>query len=539
MSIKPRLILAVISIIFGAGLTLTLGASLSMAATVSLSGPMVNGDVTRFVITPDGQTVIFTTNERVPGLLELYRVSINGGEAMRLSTELTSTKHFVDFKITSDGQWVIYSASFPQDVNYPYDQKAIYRHPIDDSQPSVRLSQELSPDSRIMYYGFQVSSDGQYVVYRVCSSYCEIFSASVDGSSPPVKLNKALPNGGTIWEYRISPNGQSVVYIGEQDTPGVTEIYSVPIEGPASAVKKLNSPLIAGGNVNPSWFSITPTSEWVLYYADQDVDGVTNLYSTPIDGNSPSIQLNLPPDPGQPLFLDWFLNVTSDGKVVYLASINSSVGKAVYSVPITGPAQANIQLSGPVSPSYQIWSIASLAEYSQHVIYTACTNCGSSSALYEIFSAPLTDPSPESVLLANNITGVVGSLIAPGDQHYLYAKNDGIYAVPINGPMGDATKISDISGYMLLSPDQWRVIVRGTSSYALYSLPLLGAHPETIQISPPTIGDYVPYQTSFRLTPNGSRVVYMAGNSSNRIELYATDDGYFIVNHVYLPILYR
>jgi hypothetical protein len=73
------------------------------------------------------------------------------------------------------------------------------------------------------------------------------------------------------------------VYTADQDVDEVYELYSVPIDASASPVK-LNGPLVAGGDVllestSTLRVQITPDGTRVLYVADQDTDEVLELYS--------------------------------------------------------------------------------------------------------------------------------------------------------------------------------------------------------------------------------------------------------------------
>src|SRR5436190_2372438 len=82
-----------------------------------------------------------------------------------------------------------------------------------------------------------------------------------------------------------SPNGQWVVYVADQDSEGVRELYSVPADGSAAPVK-LNGALPAGGNVGATskLFQITPDSARVVYGASDASPSVFALYSVPIAG---------------------------------------------------------------------------------------------------------------------------------------------------------------------------------------------------------------------------------------------------------------
>jgi Tol biopolymer transport system component len=117
-----------------------------------------------------------------------------------------------------------------------------------------------------------------------------------------------------------------VVYRADQDTDGVFELYSVPIDG--GTVTKLNDPLVAGGNVAAS-FWIGADSSWVYYQADQETDGVNEVYSVPIDGGTVT-KLNDPLVAGGnvPGF-----DVSADGRwVVYRADQDTNNVWELYSV---------------------------------------------------------------------------------------------------------------------------------------------------------------------------------------------------------------
>jgi hypothetical protein len=65
-----------------------------------------------------------------------------------------------------------------------------------------------------------------------------------------------------------------VVYLADQETDELFELYSVPLGG--GTVVKLNAPLVTGGDIVD--FSISPDSNHVVYLADQDADEVFELY---------------------------------------------------------------------------------------------------------------------------------------------------------------------------------------------------------------------------------------------------------------------
>ena len=78
---------------------------------------------------------------------------------------------------------------------------------------------------------------------------------------------------------KITPDSRRVVYRANQQAINVFELYSTPTEGPASAGIKLNGPLTTNGSVQ-DFFGISPDSGRVLYIADQDTDEMFELYLT-------------------------------------------------------------------------------------------------------------------------------------------------------------------------------------------------------------------------------------------------------------------
>ncbi|MCH2065069.1 MAG: hypothetical protein MK194_15245, partial [Roseibacillus sp.] len=116
------------------------------------------------------------------------------------------------------------------------------------------------------FSGFQVSPDGSTVVYvadQDTNNVFELYSVPIGGGAT-TKLNGALPAGGFVYSgFHVSPNGSTVVYRADQDTDRVLELYSVPIGG--GATTKLNDALPAGGDV-PSDFQISPDSSTVVFY---------------------------------------------------------------------------------------------------------------------------------------------------------------------------------------------------------------------------------------------------------------------------------
>ena len=78
----------------------------------------------------------------------------------------------------------------------------------------------------------------------------KVYSVPIGGpAAAGLKLNKALVLGGSVEGGLISPDSRRVVYRADQETDGIFELYSVPIRGPAADGIKLNKALVPGGDV--------------------------------------------------------------------------------------------------------------------------------------------------------------------------------------------------------------------------------------------------------------------------------------------------
>jgi hypothetical protein len=114
-----------------------------------------------------------------------------------------------------------------------------------------------------------LSSDGRRVVYRADRSSqldFELFSVPLDASSPSIRLNGPLPPDGDVGEtnayaaglFKLGAGGL-VVYRADQTTQGTFELYSVPLDGSASALRITPALLHVGA------FWLVPAGDIVFY----------------------------------------------------------------------------------------------------------------------------------------------------------------------------------------------------------------------------------------------------------------------------------
>ncbi len=257
--------------------------------TSQVAGPLsVGREFDDFMISPDGSVVVYLADEDIENYPELYRVSIGEGVSTKISGVFAPIGSGVEnFQISPDGSTVVYR----KDAFFT---TALYSVPITGGIPAMlndSLSSGSSPFPTSDVSSFSISADSSTVVYRAdedTDEISEIYAVPIDGG-PPSKLNGSLVAGGAVHSYLISEDSSTVVYRADQDTDGVFELYSVPTMG--GAVTNLNGSLVAGGDV--STFQISKDSSTVIYNADEDDNSVQELYQVDIDGG-PATKVNAP-----------------------------------------------------------------------------------------------------------------------------------------------------------------------------------------------------------------------------------------------------
>ena len=130
---------------------------------------------------------------------------------------------------------------------------------------------------------FTLSPNGHFVIYRAeqtAHGTQDLWAVNRIGTPRPIRLDTTPTNGGVREHYTVTFNSRTVVYIADQDTDGVDELYAVPIGG--GSPTKLNEPLECCGSV--ASFALAPNGEHVVYRSRPDPDSPFQIYSVRIDG---------------------------------------------------------------------------------------------------------------------------------------------------------------------------------------------------------------------------------------------------------------
>lgn len=306
-----------------------------------LNGPVIvnNGGVTSARISSTSLRVVYDAKQDTESLSEIYSVSIEGGDFVKLNAPLVSGGLTKRYLISVNGETVVYRAD--QEI---LNQFNIYSVPIAGGTP-VQLNQSLNSFTDVRDY-YLISPDNARVVYLANQeniSAIEMYSVDINGGTP-VKLNTPLGSQENVGiNFKVSPNSDRVVYLRSTLTTELKyELYSVPITGGTPI--KLNGPLVSGGDVDVNHYKITPDGAHVVYLADQDTDDVYELYSVPIGGGTP-VKLNGPMVAGGDVELDNILITSDNATVIYRADQETNNVFELYSVPLAGGTPSKINSS--------------------------------------------------------------------------------------------------------------------------------------------------------------------------------------------------
>ena len=263
---------------------------------VALDGP--GGRVAgNFELTPDGQAAVYLADEDVPETFELYHVLLDGSQGpQRISgalvaggdveraAALTLDAAGRGFRIAPGGGRVVYVADADRD-----ELLELYSAPLDGSRAALRLNDGFVGGGNVRFAPqgppFELTNDGQRVVYvadRDADEVFELYSAPLDASTPPVELNSSLDGflHRDVVGFHLTQDGSRVLYRANQETALSFDLFAVPSDG-SHHPRRLSAPTPLGG-FQVSSYGSDPRSQLALYLADDDHDGIVELYANPL-----------------------------------------------------------------------------------------------------------------------------------------------------------------------------------------------------------------------------------------------------------------
>ncbi len=328
-----------------------------------------------------------------------------------------------------------------------------------------------------------------------------------------MKLSGALVAGGEVTSFRLSNDGTRAVFLANKDEVLKKELYSVPVDGSALAVKRSGT-LVNGGNVIN--FAISGDSQRIVYRADKDIVGRIELYSVPIASGS---GLKIVDITTATRDVDSFLISPDSTRVVFLADLDTSNIQELYSVGIASTTITKI--SDTLFPGGVVRDYA-ITPDSSRVVYLAEVAGLNQEDLY---SVPITGSGASQIHSSEVPAGeeVTDFKITPDGTRIIFRAAElangprALHSVAINSANSlvisrPASLYGEVQEF-LISPDSARVIYKaaGTASapQQLHSVPVNSNAGSTVcpQL---IVGDDIPFDDRFQISPDSSRVVFAA-----------------------------
>ncbi|MBN4069023.1 hypothetical protein JYT12_00095 [Beggiatoa alba] len=252
------------------------------------AGQDVEGD---FAITPDGTIVMYRADQDTDNRTELYGVLLaTPGVSSKLNPALGIGMDVeAGFAITPDGKAVVYRAD--QDIDGVIELYGVFLVVVGNS---IKFNPPFIVGAGREVVDFAITPDGTAVVYRAdqdIDNRTELYRVELATPGVSSKLNPALAINRDVENgFAITPDGTAVVYLADQDTNNIFELYRVEL-ATLGVSSKLN-PALAGTMDVENGFAITPDGTAVVYRADQDMNNVVEFYRVALATPGVSSKLN-------------------------------------------------------------------------------------------------------------------------------------------------------------------------------------------------------------------------------------------------------
>jgi len=412
----------------------------------------------------------------------------------------------------------------------PDDRPIQFRNPAEDGQQAG--SSILSRGIRSWGVGAtrrDVAREAVHGSAQQPGSYEDAFSAGqVSNLLGVTRKLSGSPMAGSVSAFRVSPNGATAVFIADKDTLGLSELYSVPVNGSAPPTKISAGLTFAAGKAGVSAFQISPDSSKVVFLADPNTAaGVNEIFSAPINGSSAAVRLNgagvapvtgfgITPDSTRAVFFGTDTAFASGAAELYRATI----GTAASAVQISDVGQGNPQ--GDVVA-------ADFSPDSTRIVYAGD---GLTDNVFQWYSVPLSATGPGSDVQISAALGSVGLVrISPDSSRIVYTSDDNVlhrmevFSKPIAGGTRvqlNPSMAGDGVTAIAISPGGNRVGYLADQNTAgvneVYSAQILVAG-SGIRLNPPMSGNQ--YADTLNISPDGTTAVYEADQTTpGTYELY-------------------
>lgn len=482
-------------------------AVLDAHATATIRSLAFAPDDSRFVVARD----------HGGALVELRAGPLVPGSGAALLAQLPSG-YPREVRFSSDAQWVVFEGPG----------ESLFSVPSDGTQAPVAVSGTLAARYETWWpeLGFEFAPDGEHVVFGAADpggTVAGIYMAPLDGGAPPVCVHEDLAPYGDAEAFRLTSLGD-VVYLADQDRDGVIELYAVPMAA-SSPAAPLNLPFTLGSVVGRvDWHRITPDGNDVVYIADEDRP-VNELYAVSLRDGQGRRKLSgeLPESTYVMLAGTEFPApvIAPDGsRVLYVISGSGPETRKLMSAPLDG-ASPPVELTqpplipkaqAPLFTSGEVFFLAWEDELNKNQIHGVPADGSAPSRLVVQAQCSTLD----AFLLSDGAAVSAPRLVYVDCSKLMSVRTDlAAPAVQLSPtPFGTASVAADYQ----LTPDETRVVFRcpvTSSQPELRAAPVDGGAP-SVALN----GSLELHAGEFQISPDGARVAFDARTPGGKWETY-------------------
>ncbi|WP_145216451.1 GEVED domain-containing protein [Planctomycetes bacterium TBK1r] len=445
---------------------------------------------------------------------------------------------------------------------------------VDDEVGRVVADQQtFAPPGDLFVSWLETSPDGSMIAYGARRSTSNvILSVPTDASRAPIELARYDDDFfKTVQTHRFSADGQWLIYSGDLETDGKTDVFIVPADG---SMNPMRVPSDLSTGVLGS-FTLAPDGERFVYTWTPDGEDASMMYSARLDDSSPAIPIsNLPPFSGA-------VDFTPDGNSIvfqyrngddvqhYLAAMDGSFEPMQVATDVPGSTWG---LAGTISPDGQTLAFAKRDPNASRItnLWTSrldgqgeskrvAFDIGSSSyqfssdgkhlvyrmdkgivAPHEMFTVPV-DGSAEPKILHPELTGsqwvehgfrVIGENVLFRSDFENESGGYSTYLVPSDGSLPPRKLLDPIEGRTIdkitPSPDGKHIVFQAIDFrdpeddlVDLFSIPLDGSQPPKKLNGDFVDGGTIPRFAPFLFSTDGQDLYYFADQLvDDKLELF-------------------
>jgi len=464
---------------------------------VRLNADLAPGeDVYYYEISPDSKRAVYVTADADERNHRLFSCRTDGGDP---PIPLANLGRHSSFSISPDGQRLVWREATDKLAS------KLVSGPLTGSGDLVTLDQLEN-----RRFWFWLTNDGKRVVYLRSG---DLRSRLIAGEGEPVTLNGPWSGNHGVDIFKISPNGEWVVFQIRETQGSGPNVYSRRVDGSGDAIRL--SPL---GSTDGTVLSINPDSKQVVFHAKSD--GKHHFYLTSIDGTQQPVQLD---DSESPRALHPMCKFSPDGRY---AVFQAGEQNAIYSYEVDGQGDA-VRLCASAR-----WRDFAISPNSERVVYLERKEVDGVH-YNDLVSRRIDGGEPPIKVFETSSNGSfvwVWFPISPDSRHVFFTAKpnlDSPYEL-YRGAIDGSTRPHKLSGPTVAGGDVWGfkvtpdgrqvVYLQQQSEYGpmhLFTRPLDGSG-KPRSLNPPLNAGGGVYK--FKISPDGKRVLCLAYQSTDELK---------------------